>query len=208
MPAEYWISGGDVLNHYISREILKQVMKTCIAILRGINVSGRNLIKMTELKTMFEGLHFENVKTYIQSGNVAFSTKSESDENLQGEIHDAIQKTFAFDVPVMVLDEKELMRIQQHNPFLTERKEDVLKLHVTFLGEEPEKALVEKLKETGHFLPDEWIVEGKAVYLFCPTGYGNTKLNNNFFEKKLKVTATTRNWKTVHELVKMAGARL
>ena len=154
---------------------------------------------------MFEDLQFENVKTYIQSGNVAFSTKSGSDENLQEKIHDAIQKTFAFDVSVIVLDEKELTRIQQHNPFLTERKEDVLKLHVTFLGEEPEKYLLEKLKETGQFLPDEWILDGKTVYLFCPTGYGNTKLNNNFFEKKLKVMATTRNWKTVNELVKMAG---
>lgn len=178
-------------------------MKTYVAILRGINVSGRNLIKMTELKKMFEDLHFENVKTYIQSGNVAFSTKPENDKALQERIHNAIQKTFSFDVPVIVLDEMELTRIQQHNPFLKNRSEDVLKLHVTFLGEEPEKVLVDKLKETGQFLPDEWSVEGKAIYLFCPTGYGNTKLNNNFFEKKLKVTATTRNWKTVNELVRM-----
>lgn len=179
-------------------------MPAYIAILRGINVSGRNLIKMTELKKMFEALHLDHVKTYIQSGNVVFSTASESATGIQDRIHQAILKTFSLDVPVIVLHSSDLVRVQQENPFLKNRNEDVLKLHVTFLGEEPAHDLVKKLSESGSFLPDEWFVDGKAVYLFCPSGYGNTKLTNNFFEKKLKVTATTRNWKTVNELVRMA----
>ena len=180
-------------------------MKTYIAILRGINVSGQKLIKMTDLKRMFESLNLEEVKTYIQSGNIAFKTKEESEEDLQKKIHGAIQKTFNFDVPVTVLDETELKKTQQNNPFIKEGKEDESQLYVTFLSQEPEKGVVEKLKETAQFLPDEWILSGRSVYIFCPGGYGKTKLNNNFFEKKLKVTATTRNWKTVNELVAMAG---
>jgi len=180
-------------------------MKTYIAILRGINVSGQKLIKMADLKKMFESLDFQDVKTYIQSGNIAFKSKPESDEDLQKQIHQAIQKTFDFDIPVTVLNEKELKKTQQNNPFLKARKEDESKLHVTFLSEEPDKDLAENLKETAQFLPDEWILAGRSVYIFCPGGYGKTKLSNNFFEKKLKVTATTRNWKTVNELVEMAA---
>ncbi|WP_159470575.1 DUF1697 domain-containing protein [Dyadobacter sp. 3J3] len=179
-------------------------MQTYIAILRGINVSGHNMIKMADLKTMFETLPFENIRTYIQSGNIVFNAKPGNDQDLEKQIHDTIQKTFSFSVPVIVLEEKELRKVRQHNPFLTGRNEDVTKLHVTFLEAIPENILVEKLKETAQFLPDEWILEGKAIYLFCPNGYGKTKLNNNFFENKLKVTATTRNWKTVNELVSIA----
>lgn len=179
-------------------------MKTYVTILRGINVSGHNMIKMADLKKMFETLPFENVRTYIQSGNIVFNAKPENDQDLEKLIHETIQKTFSFSVPVIVLEEKELKKIQQHNPFLTVRNEDVTKLHVTFMNAIPENNLVEKLKEIAQFLPDEWTLDGKAIYLFCPNGYGKTKLNNNFFENKLKVTATTRNWKTVNELVSMS----
>lgn len=178
-------------------------MKTYITILRGINVSGHNMIKMAELKKMFETLPFENVRTYIQSGNIVFNAQPASDRDLEKQIHDTIQKTFSFSVPVIVLEEKEIRKVQQHNPFLTGRNEDITKLHVTFLDAIPENTLVEKLMETAQFLPDEWILDGKTIYVFCPNGYGKTKLNNNFFENKLKVTATTRNWKTVNELVSM-----
>lgn len=179
-------------------------MKTYVTILRGINVSGHNMIKMADLKKMFETLPFENVQTYIQSGNIVFNAKPENDQNLEKLIHDTIQKTFSFSVPVIVLEEKELKNVQQNNPFLTERNEDAAKLHVTFLDAIPGIDLVDKLKEKANFLPDEWILDEKAIYLFCPNGYGKTKLNNNFFENKLKVTATTRNWKTVNELVSMS----
>lgn len=163
------------------------------------------MIKMADLKKMFETLQFENVRTYIQSGNIVFNAKPENDQDLEKLIHDTILKTFNFTVPVIVLEEKELKKVKQHNPFLTGRNEDVTKLHVTFLDAIPESILVEKLKETAKFLPDEWILEEKAIYLFCPNGYGKTKLTNNFFENKLKVTATTRNWKTVNELVSMTS---
>jgi uncharacterized protein (DUF1697 family) len=179
-------------------------MKTYIAILRGINVSGQKMIKMAELKKMFEDLPFENVRTYIQSGNIIFNAKSQEDQALEKLIHNAIMKTFSFTVPVIILEEKELENVQQHNPFLTGRSEEITKLHVTFLDTTPNQELVEKLKEKAQFLPDEWIINKNVIYLFCPNGYGKTKLNNSFFESKLKVTATTRNWETVNELVSMS----
>lgn len=178
-------------------------MQTYIAILRGINVSGHKMIKMEALRNLLEDLKFKNIKTYIQSGNIVFQDKLTNVGTLEKKIVKKITDTFNFEVPVMVKEENELMEVLNNNPFLTKRKEDITKLHVTFLSEIPEKEAVEKIKE-GLYASDEFIIKEKTVYLFCPNGYGNTKLNNTFFENKLKVTATTRNWKTVTELVNMA----
>lgn len=178
-------------------------MKTYIAILRGINVSGHKPIKMEALKAICEGLGLKNTKTYIQSGNVIFQFKKMKLPELESMLEKKIEATFGFDVPVMVKEAKEIHTVLNNNPFLTKRKEDITKLHVTFLNQEPDEALIDKIKD-GSYASDEFIVSGKAIYLFCPNGYGNTKLNNTFFENKLKVMATTRNWKTVTELTNMA----
>jgi uncharacterized protein (DUF1697 family) len=179
-------------------------MQAYIAILRGINVSGHKLIKMEALRKLFDEMSFKSTKTYIQSGNVVFKAKQAKVQDLEKKIAGAIQKEFGFEVSVLVKEAKELETALKNNPFINKRKEDVTKLHVTFLSTEPEKALIEKIKE-GNYGADEFITTGKTVYLFCPTGYGNTKLSNTFFESKLKVTATTRNWKTINELVTMAA---
>lgn len=180
-------------------------MKTCISILRGINVSGRNKILMKDLKAMYEDMGYENVRTYIQSGNVIFETaKKKSDQALAQEIEDKIKATFGFDVPVITRSADEINEVLTHNPFLKRKDIDPAKLHVTFLAETPSKENWEQLKGA-NYLPDEFIVAGKEVYLHIPVSYGHTKLNNNFWESKLKLTATTRNWKTVGELAKMAG---
>lgn len=177
-------------------------MKTYIAILRGINVSGHKMIKMEALRKMFEELNFKSVKTYIQSGNVVFQSKEINSDKIEKKIAKKIKEEFSIEVPVMVKELDELKTVLKNNPFVNKRKENITKLHITFLNREPEKAAIDKIKE-GQYIPDEFILAGKTVYLFCPNGYGNTKLNNNFFENKLKVVATTRNWKTVNELVLM-----
>ena len=159
---------------------------------------------MAELKKMFEELSFTNVKTYIQSGNIIFDSEPQDDQVLQQLIYDAVLKTFSFTVHIIILESQELKAVQQQNPFLSVRNEDITRLHVTFLDAIPKQELVAQLKEKAQFLPDEWMIDGKNIYLFCPDRYGKTKLNNNFFENKLKVTATTRNWKTVNELVSMS----
>ena len=178
-------------------------MQTYIAILRGINVSGHKLIKMDALRKLFDGMGFKNTKTYIQSGNVVFQGKQVKGQDLEKKIASGILKEFGFEVPILVKEVGELEVVLKNNPFINKRKEDVTKLHVTFLSAEPEKANTDKIKD-GNYATDEFIVIGKAIYLFCPNGYGNTKLSNTFFENKLKVTATTRNWKTINELVAMA----
>ncbi|MEI7725715.1 MAG: DUF1697 domain-containing protein [Bacteroidota bacterium] len=178
-------------------------MQTYISILRGINVSGYKLIKMNLLKEMFEHLGFENVKTYIQSGNVVFNCNSTETAILGNKIADEILNHFGFEVPVIVLGKDELKKVSAQNTFINERGEDIAKLHVTFLSAEPVVSLMEGIDNMA-YLPDEFYLSEKAVYLFCPNGYGNTKLSNNFFENKLKVQATTRNWKTIIELVKMS----
>ncbi len=182
-------------------------MQTYICILRGINVSGSKIIKMEALRKMFEALKFKNTQTYIQSGNIIFQSKTTQCEVLAKKIAKRIFADFGFDVPVMVKEPKELKAVLQSNPFLNERKMDTAKLHATFLSGDPAKEGLEKI-EAGNYGADEYVFEGKVIYLYCPDGYGNTKLNNNFFESKLKVSATTRNWNTIGELVRIAETTL
>lgn len=183
------------------------ILETYISILRGINVSGQKMIKMPELVKMYESLNFKKVKTYIQSGNVIFQDKKTNCQDLEKKISKQISTDFHFEVPVLVKMKKELINVLENNPFVNNRKEDITKLHVTFLSEDPELADLEKIKN-GQYNGDEYIFFGKTIYLFCPNGYGRTKLTNNFFENKLKVVASTRNWKTINQLVEIAANNL
>ena len=178
-------------------------MKTYISILRGINVSGQKMIKMDELRALFESLHFENVTTYIQSGNVVFEEKATDRNELAKHIEKKILQKFGFAVSVLVIEKNELQNVLKKNPFVNTRKEESATLHVTFLSEEPDPARIDSIKKI-QSAPDEYIFSGNVVYVFCPNGYGRTKLTNNFFENKLKIVATTRNWKTVNELMNIA----
>jgi uncharacterized protein (DUF1697 family) len=180
-------------------------MHTYIAILRGINVSGRNKILMADLKALFEGMGFLDIKTYIQSGNVIFKSKEQyTESSLEDLLQQAIRKKYGFDVPVLVRDSAALEKIISQNPFLKEKDLDQEKLHVTFLAGRPEQEAIEKIKAVD-FLPDRFKYIGREIYLHCPERYGETKLSNSFFEKKLKVRATTRNWKTVNKLFEIAS---
>ncbi|MCX6244594.1 MAG: DUF1697 domain-containing protein [Bacteroidetes bacterium] len=176
---------------------------TCIALLRGINVGGQRMIKMNVLKTLFESLKLKNVNTYLQSGNVVFNSEPPDCNELRKSIENKIREDLAFDVPVILRTADQLENILPNNPFLKGRNEDITRLYVTFLAEEPAADLLDKLNGLKS-ADDEFSVSGKEIFLFCPGGYGNTKFSNGFFESKLKVTATTRNWKTVTELVAMA----
>jgi uncharacterized protein (DUF1697 family) len=178
-------------------------MKTFISILRGINVSGQRKIQMTDLKALYEALKFTNVITYIQSGNVIFKSKSASDQKLAKRIEDAIYERYNFNVPVIIRTVEEMEHAISVNPFLKQSKIDIEKLHITFLAEIPEQENVESIRNID-YSPDKFIILDKEVYLYCPNGYGITKLSNNFFEQKLKIKATTRNWRTVNKLFEMA----
>ena len=178
-------------------------MTTYIALLRGINVSGKNPIKMEQLKKLFIDKGFEEVVTYIQSGNVIFQSKKQTAEKLEAVIKKSILETFGFDVPVLVLELTELKKMVNDNSFIKQKNKDVLFMHLTILSKAP--LVTDYLNlETVKREADEYLLIDRTVYLYCPNGYGNTKLHNACIEKKLNVTATTRNWKTVNELIKLA----
>ena len=178
-------------------------MQTFISILRGINVSGQKKILMADLKALYESLHFKKVDTYIQSGNVVFKSDAKlSDTQLAQKIEKAITAKYNFEVPVIIRSIEEWKKAISQNSFLKEKNIDLKKLHITFLSEVPSKENVERIK-SNDFLPDQFIIKEKEIYLHIPESYGETKLSNNFFEKKLKTKATTRNWNTVNKLFEM-----
>ncbi|MCH7401814.1 DUF1697 domain-containing protein [Belliella kenyensis] len=176
-------------------------MPTYISILRGINVSGKNLIKMDSLKKLFLRINFENIQTYLQSGNVIFNTNQEDIRLLESAISHEIKTEFGYEVPVIVLSIDELSDILSKNPYA--KTMDNSFLHVTFLAHEPENleiAILTKKLEAN----EAFFYYRRTIFLYLPNGYGKTKLNNNFIENKLKITATTRNWKTTNEILKIA----
>ena len=170
-----------------------------ISLLRGINVSGKNKIKMADLKVLYESLHFENIQTYIQSGNVTFKAPTQSNEILSKKIQNKIAEVYNYQVPVLIKTALEFKEIVNQNDFYHIRQEDIKRLHVTLLSIIPTADKIQRL-QSKDFGVDEFNIKGKSIYLFCPNGYGRTKLSNNFLERTLKVQATTRNWKTMLKL--------
>jgi len=179
-------------------------MNTYISILRGINVSGKNRIKMDELKQLYSNLGFNNVQTYIQSGNVIFRTELTDIKVLESLITKEISNGFGFQIPVIVLTNNSLQSALTNNPFLSDSTKNPAFMHFTFLSDIPQKELFEKIAEKD-YTPDEYRFENKTIFLYCPTGYGNTKLTNTFFENKLRITATTRNLQTVKQLIALSS---
>jgi uncharacterized protein (DUF1697 family) len=178
-------------------------MLTYIALLRGINVSGQKLIKMTDLKELFEAQGFQNVQTYIQSGNVIFSSKEKYSDKIKNIISNSIKQKFGFDVGVLVITPDMIEYVLKNNPYI-KKKKDIDRLYVTFLSDLPSSENIKKLNLID-YSPEEYIMDDKLVYLHVPNGYGKAKLNNNLFENKLKVEATTRNWKTINKLWELSN---
>jgi uncharacterized protein (DUF1697 family) len=177
-------------------------MRTYIAMLRGVNVSGHKIIKMDQLRASFTALGFSDVKTYVQSGNVVFKAESGSTANLTKKIEQKVLDDFGFSVPVFVTTSKEIHQTIERNPFLKDPKIDRTKLHFIFLSGDPPKTAHELLLPLA-VKPEQFHVVGREIYLYCPNGYGNTKLSNTTIERKLSVGATTRNWNTVNKLLAM-----
>ena len=172
-------------------------MNRKIAILRGINVGGKRKILMADLKALCEKLGLENVRTYIQSGNLIFTSDTINSE-LENNLEKAITDKFGFDVPVIVRSSEELQTSIDKNPFF-DGDADIDRLHLTFLKEKPTKENEEKTL-TYNYEPDKFKIDGRNVFIFCTGKYHKSKLTNDFFEKKLNTGATTRNWKTVLKL--------
>ncbi len=177
-------------------------MAIYISMLRGINVGGHKRIKMDRLRESFEALGFEQVKTYIQSGNVVFKAGKVSSSGLSGKIEEQILKDFGFSVPVISRTSDEIGKVIADNPFLKERGIDPGKLHVTFLSAAPAPAALKKLAELTA-LPDRFHCLGKDIYFHLPNGVSGSVLMKSPVDRVLAVVPTTRNWKTVNRLYAM-----
>jgi uncharacterized protein (DUF1697 family) len=179
-------------------------MPAYIAMLRGINVSGHNTIKMEHLRALCSDLGFRNVETYVQSGNIVFQTGTENPSNLSRRISEKILLASGFDVPVILRSSIEMRSVIANNPFLKEKGIDSSKLHVTFLSETVQESVLKRLEPLSKN-PDRSYGAPQEIYLYCPGGYGRTKLSNNAIEKALSVRTTTRNWKTTNTLLEMVS---
>lgn len=171
--------------------------------LRGINLGSHNRIRMEDLQALFVALGHSDVTTYIQSGNIIFKSSAGRPSQLAGVIEARITQDLGLTVTVLLRTKDELAQVIASNPF-SRQGIDPAKLHVTFLADAPDSALVRRV-DVHTAEPDEFRVLGREIYLHCPQGYGRTKLNNAFWERRLGVAATTRNWNTVTRLFQLAG---
>jgi len=175
-----------------------------VALLRGINVGGKNMLPMAELAKMFAAEECQNVKTYIQSGNVVFEVAPEISTKLAQKISAQIEKKFGCKIPVVLRTSKEMEAVATGNPFLKAGAAEDL-CHVMFLADVPDKEGLSKL-DPARSAPDEYIVNEREIYLKLPNGAGRSKLTNAYFDSKLKTVSTGRNWRTVLKLLEMMKA--
>jgi len=180
-------------------------MKTYIALLRGINVSGQKIIKMELLRNVLSELDFENIRTYIQSGNIIFESKLSDVLKIEKQIAAKIEEHFGFVVPVTIITPDELSEIINKNPYANETLTDATQPYVSFLSEIPKPAHFEIFKAID-FKGDTFVNIDKTMYLWYADFAGNSKLSNALIESKLKLRATARNWKTVLKLYELATA--
>ena len=180
-------------------------MKTYIALLRGINVSGHNKIKMADLKELFTAEGFNYITTYIQSGNVVFKSTEANTFEIENQLIKAIKTKYNYTIKILVLNKTQLNFIFNSNPFLKENKDiDITKLSVTVLNNTPFNNGISEIETLNNSSQDSFKIVDKYVYLYCPNGFGRSKLTNNLFERKLKTDATTRNWKTIIKLIELS----
>ena len=177
---------------------------TYVAFLRGINVSRKRKVPMAELRAMCERLNLQNVKTYIQSGNIVFKSSMVQTNDIAILLHNEIQKHFNFNVPVIVKTVNELSQIIEKNPFVSQEDITANRIYFVLLNSLPAIELLENLSEET-FENEEYVVIDNCLYLKCALGYGKAKLNNNLIERKLKVMATTRNYRTMNKLQELCN---
>jgi uncharacterized protein (DUF1697 family) len=178
-------------------------MPRYVALLRSVNVAGHGRIAMNELRESFETLQYTGITTYIQTGNVLFSTVSKSASGIATDIEERLAEDFGDSPAVILRTVPELQRIGTASPY-AKAGADPSRHHVTFLATTPTKSALATLA-----LPpsgrDELVVDGREVYVHTPDGYAQTKYTGSFVERRLGVVSTTRNWNTVTKLCELAG---
>lgn len=173
---------------------------THLALLRGINVGGKNVLPMKDLAQMFSNAGGTNVRTYIQSGNVIFETSSAAPKIVEL-VKTKIEKKFGYQVPMVLRTSQQLLKTIRGNPFLKAGAHEKM-LHVYFLADPANPRAIATL-DPGRSAPDAFQVLGQEIYLHMPNGMARTKLTNAYFDSKLSTTCTARNWATVLKLAAM-----
>jgi len=180
-------------------------MSVYIAFLRGINVAGQKKIKMADLRKSLEVFPLNRVATYLQSGNILLESNTFNRDDLEIKIRGAIAASFGFEVSVLVLSYEELTQLMRDNPYQDPELLSQGKVYFTLLFKPPGRTSMNAL-QMAVFENEACTVTPSCVYLVCYEGMGRAKLNNNLIEKKLAVSATTRNYRTMTSLLQMAAA--
>lgn len=174
-----------------------------VALLRGVNVGGRNKLPMADLRAIAAACGAGDVRSYIQSGNLLFSAEPAAAVGLGHAISSGIAERFGYRVPVVLRSEAALAQALASNPFLTrEERVDESELHVLFLADTPPAEAVAAL-DPDRSPPDRFAVSGREVYLRLPQGMARTKLTNDYFDTKLGTVGTARNWRTAQMLLQV-----
>ena len=182
-------------------------MNTFISFLRGINMAGHFPLKMADLSDLYKSLGFMDAQTYIQSGNVIFTVQpNHKTSGISEKIEAAILDRFGYDVPVIIRSSDGLKKIIAANPFISEVDFDPSKMVAILLYEKPTEVQIKKVIDVS-YPPDKFTITGSEIFVYCPNGFGRSKLYTNFFEKKMGVRGTARNWKTIATLNSLAQKR-
>lgn len=176
---------------------------THVALLRGINVGGKNILPMKELAKIFSEAGCGGVRTYIQSGNVIFDAPSGAPGICDG-VKAKIEKRYGYRIPLVLRTSAQLLKTIRDNPFLKAGVDEKW-LYVYFLADSPNAAAIAAL-DPARSAPDAFHVRGREIYLHLPSGMGQSKLTNAYFDSKLSTVSTARNWATVLKLAEMMEA--
>jgi len=175
-------------------------MQQYIVLLRGINVGGHRKIKMADLRQLLADVGYSTVQTYIQSGNILLTWEGKDVDLLVQNLTTLIKEQYGFAVPVIVRTVPTMRAVLSRHPY---SDQEPAKLLVTFLSKLPLTEKIAAIETDFISSTDKFKIIGQEIYLYCPNGYGKSKLTNDFWERKLAVQATTRNWKTTNKLVAM-----
>ncbi len=186
----------------MSDDIVSGVTDMNVALLRGINVGGKNKLPMKQLAAMFREAGCEDVQTYIQSGNVVFRADPSLAERIPSLISNEILRTFGYQVPVVTRTAEELQEIVQANPFTAVEENQLL---VFFLADSPDPERIAAL-DPNHSPGDEFAVLGREIFAHYPNGVAGSKLTNSYIDSRLSTTSTGRNLRTVKKLLELASA--
>jgi len=174
-------------------------MNKYIIFLRAVNVSGKNIIKMADLKEKLKSAGFSDVRTYIQSGNICLTSEANASEVFK-RVKTLIKSEFGHDIDLFVFTAQEVQESLDRNPFSNDLPPN--KVFFTFMDRIPENSLIEDFKNL-ELKPEEFHIIQKLFYFYLPEGMANSKLNNSFIEKKLKIKSTGRNINTIHKILNL-----